>query len=152
MARIPDRPILWMTAALVMAGVVCAAGPARAEGVTVAAKLILASNEPSRPDPQLNREEGRFRRVFGFSNYSQVGGGSAFIQLPGRATLSLGHGSILDVATDAAGGGRIRATVRWMRGPDTLLNTTLVVSRGVPVTLGGVPYSRGTLMISLVVD
>ena len=64
--------------------------------------------------------------------------------------LNLGGGFQLNLAAADAGKGRVRAAVQWMRGGEVVLNTTVVMSRGTPVVLGGISHEGGTLIVTLV--
>jgi hypothetical protein len=134
------------------AGLWLAAGlPARAqEVVTIQATMILASDQPTAQDPRLDNIEYKLRRTFRFEYYKHIGEGSAAVNLPGATVLNLGGGFQLNLAAADAGKGRVRAAVQWMRGGDAVLNTTVVMSRGVPVVLGGISHEGGTLIVTLV--
>lgn len=126
-----------------------AAPTARGETVELQATLILASNTSAPLDARLDYIEYKLRRVFGFEYYRHYGEGSALLALPGSTELALGHGSGLRLQAEAAGGGRLRVAVRWHRDGQVLLDTTVVMSRGSPVILGGVPQDQGTLIVTL---
>jgi hypothetical protein len=125
------------------------AGTAAAQGVDLHARLILASNDPAPQDPRLEDLEFKLRRVFGFEYYELLGKGGGMVDLPGQTSISLGNDCVLNIAAESAGGGRVRASVQWMRGRTTVLNTTVVVARGAGVILGGVSHKRGTLLVAL---
>ena len=136
----------------VAAGLWLAAGqPARAQQVvSIQATMIRASDIPVAQDPRLDNIEYQLRRTFRFEYYKHIGEGSAAVNLPGATVLSLGGGFQLNLAAADAGKGRVRAAVQWMRGGDVVLNTTVVMTRGVPVVLGGISHEGGTLIVTLV--
>ncbi len=125
------------------------AGTAAAQGVDLHARLILGSNEPTDQDPRLEDLEYKLRRVFGFEYYELLGKGGGIVELPGKTSISLGNDCVLNITAEPAGGGRVRASVQWLRGRTTVLNTTVVVARGAGVILGGVSHKRGTLLVAL---
>jgi hypothetical protein len=141
----PAFAVVMIVAACVFAG----AGTVSAQGVDLHARLILASNDPAPQDPRLEDLEFKLRRVFGFEYYELLGKGGGIVDLPGQTSISLGNDCVLNIAAEAAGGGRVRASVQWMRGRTTVLNTTVVVARGAGVILGGVSHKRGTLLVAL---
>ena len=134
------------------AGLWLAAGqPARAQQVvSIQAVMIHASDRPSAQDPRLDNIEYQLRRTFRFEYYKHIGEGSAAVNLPGATVLNLGGDFQLNLAASDAGKGRVRAAVQWMRGSDVVLNTTVVMTRGVPVVLGGISHEGGTLIVTLV--
>ena len=134
------------------AGIWLAVGqPAQAQQVvSIQATMIHASDTPVAQDPRLDNIEYQLRRTFRFEYYKHIGEGSAAVNLPGATVLSLGGGFQLNLSAADAGKGRVRATVQWMRGGDVVLNTTVVMNRGVPVVLGGISHEGGTLIITLV--
>ncbi len=145
------RTISGFVAGLVAAAAVIVAPPARAAApVTLEAMLILASNDPSAQDPRLDQIEYKLRRTFKFEYYRHYGGQSAIVNLPGQTSLDLGHGYRLSVSASEASDDRVRAGIQWFRGDEVVLNTTVVMSRGTPVVLGGVPHEGGTLIVTLV--
>ena len=138
----------WLAAVLLVALV---PSMAAAEQATLKAVMILASDEPSSPDPRLSSIEPKLRRVFRYPHYRHMGEGSLVVSLPGKGTIQLGGGYALDV--DAAGleGGRIRAQVTWRKGGTKLLSTSAKVQRNSPTVLGGASQGKGKLIVTLVV-
>lgn len=142
----------FLTRTLLVVGLACAF-TARAESsvVTVRAVLIRASNEPAAQDPRLDAIEYKLRRIFGFEYYRFVASSSVTLPSNGEGTLDLGAGQRLRLRL---GNGRdsVRAEVRWFRGDDLVLNTTVRVGRGTPVILGGISDGPGTLIITLTAE
>ena len=129
------------------------ATPVRAENdqVTLTAMLIRASNDGAPLDQRLDAIEYKLRRVFQFEYYRFMGESSSTFHLPGDGSLSLGQGIRLEFHSFHAERDRIRSQVKWMRNDDVLLSTTVVMSRNVPVILGGVPDNGGTLIVTVTV-
>jgi hypothetical protein len=139
-------------ACVLLMGAVLAPVSASAQVAGLRATLILASDDPAAQDPRLDRVEFRLRRIFHFPYYRHYGDGAAAVNLPGEATLRLGHGNDLQIHATDAKDGRVRAQVRWLRDGNLVLNTTVVMSRGTPVILGGVSQAGGTLIVTLVAE
>ena len=134
-----------LTACWLFAG----AATAAAKPVSVEAMLILASNEPAALDQRLEYVEYKLRRIFGFEYYRYYGEGSAILEPPASTVIDLGHGFRLDITTSDAGDDKIRASVRWLRGEEVVLNTTVGMKRNTPVILGGIQHEGGTLIVTL---
>lgn len=135
---------------LLAAALLAAPTEARSGPVSVEATLILASNDPAPQDQRLDAVEFKLRRMFRFEYYRHFGEGTSVVNLPGQASLSLGHGNRLDVAASDAKDDKVRASVQWFRGNELVLNTTVVTKRDHPVVLGGVAHDGGTLIVTLV--
>jgi hypothetical protein len=125
------------------------AARADAGTVTIEAMMIHASNDAAPMDRRLERVEFQLRRIFGFQFYKHYGEGQAVVNLPGQTALALGHGFHLDINAQHKDG-KIRAQVNWIRGGESLLNTTVSMKPGNHVILGGVPFEGGTLIVTLV--
>jgi hypothetical protein len=125
-----------------------ATASAHAEQVTINAQLIHASNSPG-PSDGLGSIEGKLRGVFNFKSYKRYGGGSTSAALPSNASIGLGHGNQLALTLAPAGGKKVQAGIQWNGPSGQMLNTTVVMTRGVPVILGGGQQDGGTLIIAI---
>lgn len=137
---------------LLVLGLACVfTARAESDAVTVRAVLIRASNEQAAQDPRLEKIEYKLRRIFGFEYYRFMAESSVTLPANGEGALDLGSGHRLRLRL---GDGRdnVRAEVRWFRGDDLVLNTTVRVARGTPVILGGVSDGPGTLIITLTAE
>jgi hypothetical protein len=119
--------------------------------LSVNAILIRASNDPAPLDTRLDVIEYKLRRLFQFEHYRFMGEGTATLGLPGESVLSIGSGNRMEIHVFHADGSRVRTQVRWLKNDQVLLSTTVVMSRNVPVVLGGVPDGNGTLIVALTV-
>ena len=119
--------------------------------LSVNAILIRASNDPAPLDTRLDVIEYKLRRLFQFEHYRFMGEGTATLGLPGESVLSIGSGNRMEIHVFHADGSRVRTQVRWLKDEQVLLSTTVVMSRNVPVVLGGVPDGNGTLIVALTV-
>jgi hypothetical protein len=111
--------------------------------------LVAASNEAREADSRLARYEPTLRRVLRFASYRQLGAGQASIAAPGSGRVSLGEGHYLEITLEPSNGGRVRAQLRWLDGDRTLMNTGVVLRRGVPAVLGG--PARGDEVLAVIV-
>ncbi|HBA85331.1 MAG TPA: hypothetical protein DCZ95_14690 [Verrucomicrobia bacterium] len=150
---IRNRPgWIFMMAVLLLAVLVAAPGArAQSDLLNVNAILIRASNDPAPLDTRLDAIEYKLRRLFQFEHYRFMGEGSATLGLPGDSVLSLGRGNRMEIHVFTADRGRIRSQVRWFQNDAVLLTTTVVMTKNVPVVLGGVPDGNGTLIVALTV-
>lgn len=137
---------------LAMVCLLASSGISRAESATIRAMMILASNDAAPQDARLDKIEYKLRRIFGFEYYRFYGEGAAFLNLPGQSTIDLGHGFRLSISASESEDDKVRTSVQWFRGDETVLNTTVGMSRGVPVILGGISHEGGTLIVTLVAE
>ena len=113
--------------------------------------LVAASNEQRESDPRLAEYEPTLRRVLRFESYRYLGSGGARASAPGDARFSLGQGHSIELSVESVNGDRIRARVRWLDGDRTLMNTVLVLRRGVPAVLGGPARAGGNDVLAVIV-
>ncbi|MDO8540392.1 MAG: hypothetical protein Q7S40_08110 [Opitutaceae bacterium] len=107
-----------------------------ADGVSVRAILIIASNAKGASDPKLAPYEATLRRNLPFESFRYAGEGSASVSAGGQAKLSLGRGHRLELDSEKGGGRGIRVKVRWTDDGRELMTTALVLQPGVPAVLG----------------
>lgn len=119
------------------------------DAVRVEATLIRASNADAPKDARLNRFEPNLRRIFRFKSYQHYGGGEASASAPSTAAINLGHGNRVKVTIQSAEGNRVEAGINWQGPAGTVLNTSVGMSRGVPVILGGGQQDGGTMIIAI---
>ncbi len=125
---------LLLTLALV-AGLLTPAATA-ADGASVNALLITASNQKGGSDRRLAAYEATLRRNLPFDTFRLAGEGSARVGAGGRASISLGRGHQLALQSEAGRGAGIRLKVDWTSGGKTLMSTSLTLQPGVPAVLG----------------
>ena len=136
--------------ALLLLASLALAAPAQAEGIDVSATLILGTNDGQGVDGALSRYEQNLKRVFPFDTFKLQGQASGSIESPGTSRLSLGDGHTLELSSSEANGDKIRLAARWTQGDRTLINTTVVASKGNPTILGGPSQGSGKLILLLV--
>lgn len=106
-----------------------------ADGASVRALLIIASNAKGGSDPKLAPYEETLRRNLPFQSFRFAGEGAANVPASGQATLSLPRGHRLELDAEGGGGRGIRVKVRWMDGRREVMTTALVLQPGVPAVL-----------------
>lgn len=106
-----------------------------ADGASIRAILIIASNAKSGSDPKLAAYEATLRRNLPFESFRYAGEGSASVAGQGRATLSIARGHRLELDGDRGDGPGIRVKVRWLEGRREVMTTALVLQPGVPAVL-----------------
>jgi hypothetical protein len=127
-----------LTQILVSLALLCAFLPASArsaDGTSVHALLISASNAKGGSDPKLAAYESTLRRNLPLTTFRLVGEGNAAVPSGGKSTVALGRGHRLELQNEKGGGG-IRLKVQWTNGAKTLINTSLILQPGVPAVLG----------------
>lgn len=125
------------------------AGPVWAELASFDAMLIKASNDPAPLDRRLERVEYQLRPLLRFESYLLLNQSSGSVNVPGETSLALGDGYLLQVRASRSKDGGTRYEVRWLRGDQALLNTTVTLKRGKTAVLGGVPEGQGKLIVVL---
>ena len=130
-------------------GITLSASRVEAAKVSFRGTMILALNESGPTDARLSRYEGKLRRLFKFKQYRHFGQGGVSIEVPGKASFSLGNGYRMQVEVSPAQKNKIRAGVRWIKGKRNLINTVLVMQKGVPTILGGPTHKGGNLIVIL---
>jgi hypothetical protein len=126
-----------------------AAAVAGDPALSIEAMLIHASNNPAPLDTRLDKVEYKLRRVFQFEHYRYYGGATVPLTVPGASVMDLGHNNKLTVNATGSHKGRVEASLKWENESGVVLNTTVVMSRGVPVILGGGMQEGGTLILSI---
>ena len=142
----------------VIRGIVCATAlillpafgdsSAGARAAEIEATLILASNDPAPLDTRLDGIEFRLRKVIPYEHFRLIDQKSVNLSLPGQTSLSLGQGFALSIDASKADGG-VRAKVNWTQGTNSLVNSSVVLKKGSPAVLGGIPHQNGKLLVLL---
>lgn len=107
-----------------------------ADGASVQALLISASNRKGAPDPKLAEYEPTLRRNLPLDTFRLTGEGSAKLAPGAQASVSLGQGHRLDLQSEKGDGPGIRLKVQWTSGSRVVMNTALTLQPGVPAVLG----------------
>lgn len=121
-----------------------------ADTVSISAVLILGSNEGAGVDAALRPYEQNLKKHLRFDTFKRLGGGRTNVALPGLGAIAVGDGQSVALSAQPAGDGKYRISAQWTKGSHTLVNTTVVASKGLPTVLVG-PSSGGSRTILLMV-
>jgi len=124
-----------------------AAPSAAADTVSVDVGSVYASNEGSSMDPALGNIRGKLQSMFNYTSYKMLDrkrrslaiGETGDIELPGKRTMR--------VTPVPAQGNKVRLSVQISEGPKNLLTTTLGLTRGGMVLVGGPSHQAGVLIL-----
>jgi hypothetical protein len=142
--RRPAVPVL----ALLLLLFAASAAPAAAPGsVSVDIGSVYASNEGSSIDSALGNIRGKLQSMFNYSSYRMLDrkrrslsvGETGDFELPGRRTMR--------VSPLPAQGNKVRLSVQIQEGGKNLLTTTLGLTRGGMVLVGGPTHQAGVLIL-----
>lgn len=127
------------------AGEICLA----AETVTVDVGTVYASNKGASVDPDLSTIRGKLQAMFNYSSYKMIDrkrralavGESGTFELPGRRSMN--------VSPLPSPGNKVRLSIQIREGGRNLLTTTVGMSRGGMVLVGGPSHEDGVLILIL---
>lgn len=139
-----SAPFIVFLALLLFAGGAASASP---DPVTVEIGVVVASGKGSSIDPSLSSLRTKLQSMFNYSSYKLLDrmkrplaiGETGDFNLPGNRTMR--------VTPVNAPGNKIRLAVQIMEGGKNLLTTTLGLSRGGMVLVGGPPHQSGVLIL-----
>jgi hypothetical protein len=120
-----------------------------ADGASVHALLITASDQKAPADPRLAPYEAELQRNLPLSSFKYIGEGSAVVATGAQASITLAQGNHLEVESEKGAG--LRLKVEWKNGDKILISTTLALQPGVPAVLGRRPSGDGDVPIVIVV-
>jgi hypothetical protein len=141
------RPSPAALAFLVLLLLLCGSGSAAAQAVSVEIGSVYASNEGASMDPVLGNIRGKLQSMFNYTSYRLLDrkrrslgvGETGEFELPGRRTMR--------VTPVPAQGNKVRLSVQITEGAKNLLTTTLGLSRGGMVLVGGPSHQAGVLIL-----
>lgn len=115
--------------------------------VTVDLGVVLASHDGATVDPQLSSIQGKLRSMFNYSSYRMLDrqrrplgvGETGEFPLPGNRSMR--------VTPSPAQGEKVRLAVQITEGGKNLIATTLGLSRGGMVLVGGPSHEKGVLIL-----
>lgn len=143
----PSPAALALLVVLLAAHCAGAESAAAAGPVSVEIGSVYASNEGSSVDPVLGNIRGKLKAMFSYTSYklldrkrrSLAVGETGEFELPGRRTMR--------VTPVPAQGNKVRLSVQISEGAKNLLTTTLGLSRGGMVLVGGPSHQAGVLIL-----
>ncbi len=111
--------------------------------------MILATNDATATDPSLKAYEKTLRRLFKFKSYKRYGSGNTRLNLPGKASMSIGRGHQVEVDAKPINQQKSRVSIRWLHSGRVQINTTIAMTKGKPTVLGGPSVKGGNLILIL---
>jgi hypothetical protein len=131
-------------AALLVAG----AGEAATPGpVTVDIGVVVASNEGASVDPALSSLRAKLQSMFTYSSYRMLDRMKRSLAVGETGDFALPGGRSMRLSPVPASGNKVRLAVQLTEGGRNLLTTTLGLSRGGMVVVGGPPYQSGVMIL-----
>jgi len=128
----------------------CACGPRgalAADRVAVDIGVVLASAEGSTVDPALAPLRGKLASMFNYSSYRLLDRMRRTLEVGRTEEFALPGGRSIRVTPAPPAGNKVRLGVQLMEGARNLLTTTLGLSRGGMVLVGGPSYRNGVLIL-----
>lgn len=126
-----------------------AAGTATSSEAPVSVDLgvAVASNEGTRIDPQLANLRTKLKAMFDYTSYRMVDRRKRTLAIGETGEFPLPGGRSMRVTPAPSSGGKVRLAVQIMEGQRNLLTTTLGLSRGGMVLVGGPAYQNGVMIL-----
>jgi hypothetical protein len=137
-------PAVAFLALLLIAHVVAASPEAP---VAVDVGVAVASNEENKIDPALTPIRNQLRSMFNYTSYQLVARLKRTLSVGETGDFALPGNRSMRVTPVPAKGNKVRLAVQLMEAERNLLTTTLGLSRGGMVLVGGPPYQKGVLIL-----
>jgi hypothetical protein len=151
MTRADRRPGTFLPAILFLA-VVFAAGAASAAApgsVAVDIGVVAASNEGTSIDPALSALRTKLQSMFTYSSYKMLDRMKRTLAVGEAGDFALPGGRSMRVTPVPAPDKKVRLAVQITEGGRSLLTTTLGLSRGGMVLVGGLPNPSGVMILMI---
>jgi len=149
MARPDRKPGALPRIVSIFAVFLLAAGTAASSDapVTVDLGVAVASNEGTRIDPQLADLRTKLKAMFDYTSYRMVDRRKRTLAVGETGEFALPGGRSMRVTPAPSPGSKVRLAVQIMEGQRNLLTTTLGLSRGGMVLVGGPAHQNGVLIL-----
>jgi hypothetical protein len=118
-----------------------------AESVTVEIGSVYASNEGQSIDPVLGNIRGKLQSMFNYSSYRLLERKRRSLAVGETGEFGLPGNRAMRVTPQPAQGRKVRLSVQLTEGQKNLLTTTLGLSRGGMVLVGGPSHQAGVLIL-----
>jgi hypothetical protein len=128
-----------------MAGIVEAAprnGP-----VAIEIGVVVASGRGTSIDPSLSSLRPKLQSMFNYSSYKLLDRMNRTLAVGETGEFSLPGDRMMRITPVPAAGNKVRLAAQIMEGGKNLLTTTLGLSRGGMVLVGGPPHDGGVLIL-----
>ena len=129
---------------LVVAQIAVASPDAR---VAIDVGVVVASHDGPTMDPELSSIRNELQSMFNYSSYRMVDRLKRTLSVGETGDFGLPGDRSMRVTPVPAKGNKVRLAVQVMEGGRNLLTTTLGLSRGGMVIVGGPPYQKGVLIL-----
>ena len=142
----------FLTVSLLLATISAPLAVRAAEGASVRAILIIATQEKAPADPRLEPYESTLQRNLPERSFRYVGQGSASVAgKDSQASISLGNGHRVELVGGNKDADGILLKVRWLNGRTLVMNNSFTFHPGVPVVLGRRPRGNGDVPIVILI-
>lgn len=151
MTRADRRPGPFLPAILFLA-VVFATGAAAAAApgsVAVDIGVVAASNEGTSIDPALSALRTKLQSMFTYSSYKMLDRMKRTLAVGEAGVFALPGGRSMRVTPVPAPDQKVRLAVQITEGGRSLLTTTVGLSRGGMVLVGGLPNPSGVMILMI---
>jgi len=109
----------------------------QAGSVSLSAMLISASSEKGESDRRLAAYVPNLKSSLRFETFKLIGEGSARIEMPGTAEITLPRGQVVKIEAAHYGEGMVWLRVNWMDGNRQVMNVVYAKwQRGKPIVTG----------------
>lgn len=135
------RPFL---AILLTIGLAC-----NAQGISLGARLIRATNETGKTDDSLTRIQPKLKKVFGYKSYQQIGLQKTLLKEKDVLRLDLGEGIVLLVTPTASEKKNYTLDVEMYSGKAALVKSTVHIHEGSDVFIKGPEVGSTLLVVAL---
>jgi hypothetical protein len=149
MTRHEHRPGILLPATVLLAVLLAAVGAeaASAGSVSVDIGMVVASNQGTSIDPALSALRAKLQSMFNYSSYKMLDRAKRTLAVGETGDFVLPGGRSMRVTPVPAPANKVRLAVQIMEGDRNLLTTTLGLSRGGMVLVGGPPYRSGVMIL-----
>jgi len=120
--------------------------------VSVELGVAVASNDGSRIDPQLANIRAKLKAMFDYTSYRMLDRRKRTLAVGETGEFGLPGGRSMRVTPVPSAANKVRLAVQIREGQRNLLTTTLGLSRGGMVLVGGPSYQNGVLILIISAD
>ncbi len=131
--------------ALLLLARITAASPDAPVAIDVG--VVVASHEGSTTDPALSSIRNQLQSMFNYSSYRMVDRLRRTLPVGETGEFDLPGARSMRITPVPAKGNKVRLAVQIMEAERNLLTTTLGLSRGGMVIVGGPSYRKGVLIL-----
>jgi hypothetical protein len=142
----PFLPAILFLAVVFGAGAAAAAAPG---SVAVDIGVVAASNEGTSIDPALSALRTKLQSMFTYSSYKMLDRMKRTLAVGETGDFALPGGRSMRITPVPAPDKKVRLAVQITEGGRSLLTTTLGLSRGGMVLVGGLPNPSGVMILMI---